>query len=85
VKRTFGIVEDRRRDGAAEIDVEAGPAVLVIGIGESRHALRDAALDVALALHFVERLGRRGRRGKTDRCAERHSHDGVFHSVTFPV
>ncbi len=40
--RLFRIVKDRRRDGATEIDVEAGPVALVVGDREARQAGVDA-------------------------------------------
>ena len=50
-----GVAEHGRRDGAAEIDVEAGPVALVVGEGEARRAGADAAVDHAAALDGRQR------------------------------
>ena len=61
------VAEDRRRDGAAIVDVEARPFALVVRRGEAGEAGVDAALDEALRLDVVERRGRGRRCGPCDR------------------
>ena len=64
------IIEDRRRDGAAELDVEAGPVAFVVRIGEAGQALADSAIERAAILHRLERL----RGCRRSRTAEHESH-----------
>ena len=54
------IVEDGRRDRAADIDVEPGPVALVVGRREARQALADAAGQHAPVLDRLEGLRRGG-------------------------
>ena len=58
------IVEDRRRQRLAEIDVEAGPAALRVRQAEAGERAVRAAVERAPLLDRVERLGRRGRCGE---------------------
>ena len=58
----LGVAEHRRRDGAAERDVEALPVAGGVGRGEAGEAGVDAAFQRAARLHVVERRGRAPRR-----------------------
>ena len=65
----LGIAEDGGRDGAADIDVEAGPFALAVGQHEARRAGADAAEQRPRELDRVEILaghgaGRKHGRGK---------------------
>ena len=51
------IVEDRSRDGAAEIDVEARPVALVVLGGEARQPGVDAAIHGVAPHRALQRLG----------------------------
>ena len=51
------IAENGGGDGAAEIDVHAGPVVLLVGDREADQALAHAALHEALLAHVVQRAG----------------------------
>ena len=64
------VAERRRRDRAADIDVEARPGPAFVHVGEARQALVDAAQNRAARLDHVERLGRGAGCGedKRDRC-----------------
>ena len=76
------VVEDGGRDGAAEIDVEAGPVALRVGQAEAGEAGVRAAGQEALLLHAVERrLGRGARREQAGRQAEGNRHESLFHGV----
>ena len=55
------IVEDRRRDGAAEIDVEPGPVALRVRQAEAGQLTVGAAVERAPLLDRVERAGMRRR------------------------
>ena len=58
------IVEDRRRDGAAEIDVETRPVALGVRQAESGEAGVRAAGQEAFLLHAVQRRLSRGARSR---------------------
>jgi hypothetical protein len=67
-----GVLEHGRGDGAAEVDVEAGPLALAVGRREARPGGVDAADHLAARLHRVERLagvggGREGDAGERQR------------------
>ena len=65
VTRTVWIVENDRRQRAAEIRVETGPHAFIVGRGEARHTLAGAAGDVTARLDGFERgLGRYGAKGR---------------------
>jgi hypothetical protein len=59
VAASSGVTEDRRRHGAANIDVEAGPDVFVIHAGKAEQSLADAAIERAALLDVVQGLGLR--------------------------
>ena len=51
-----GVAEDRRRHGAADIDVKAAPGVLVVHAGKAQQSLADAAIERAALLDGLQRL-----------------------------
>src|SRR5204863_9594980 len=59
-----GIIEDRRRNCTAEIDIHPGPVILLIRSCETDESRIGAALQEALRLDVVERSGRGHRRRK---------------------
>ena len=67
----FGIVEDRGGDGAAEIDVEAGPVALRVRQTEAGQRAVGAAIEDAAILHRLQRLGGCALRGKMTRASAR--------------
>src|SRR3546814_4744361 len=80
-----GITEHRGSHGLAHGGIEALPVSGVIGVGESRHAGRYAALDKALLLLVVQ--GRSGGRGRADSGdgAGREQNLQCRHGSTFPA
>ncbi len=77
------IVEHRGGDRAAKIDVEPGPIALVVGAGESRQSLADAADQRAAILHLLERLGGCRRHRETERARNAEEEYPAFHGATF--
>ncbi len=73
------IVEDRGRERAAEIDIEAGPVALRVGQAETAERAVGAAIDHAARLDGVERLGRCRRGGNSNRRREGELGYGAFH------
>ena len=78
-----GIVEDRGGDGAAEIDVEAGPVALRIGQAEAGQRAVGAADEFAAILDRAEglRMGGRHRQRRYQRAAK--SRSKTFHDQAF--
>src|SRR6185312_3790220 len=69
------VVEDRRRERAAEVDVEARPLALVVLDREALEALVDAADERAAILDGLERLGlRAGAERNRSRESEERRH-----------
>ena len=80
------VVEDRRRDGAAEIDVETGPVALRVRHAEAGEAGVRAAGQEALLLDAVQRRLSRGARGDdAGREAEGDRYDCLFHVGVSPT
>ena len=76
------IVEDRGSHGAAEIDIHAGPVVLLIGKTEADQTRVHAALYKALGLHIIERAGRRSSCcNQTCSGSECQTHKFTFHNL----
>ena len=77
------IVEDRRGDGAAKINVETGPIALRIGQAEARQRPVGAADQLTAILDATERLGP-GRMWpeESHRC-QSHCRSEPFHDQTF--
>src|SRR5262249_13045649 len=76
------IVQDRRGQRAAEVDVETGPVALVVGIGKSRQSLADAADQRAAIFHRLQRLGERRGGVKAERDARTgEKKDWPFHEA----
>src|SRR5690606_20855777 len=67
-------------DGAAEVDVEAGPFALVVGRGEACQRGVDAAFEVAPGLDVVERSGGGRRGGERQRGRAANSGEELFHT-----
>ena len=74
------IVENRRRDGAAEIDVESGPIALRIGHAEAGQLAVRAAIEHAAVLDGLERRRLRPRRLRAE--CKRHC-NGESRGYTF--
>ena len=74
------VVEDRRGERAAIVDVEADPVVgRLVERAEARRAGVDAALQMTAGLHVVERGGRAGGRGEAERRADDNRQNGFDH------
>jgi hypothetical protein len=83
VSATNLIFEDRRRERAAEVDVETGPVALRVRQAEARDAAVGAAIEHAARLDGIERLGRGRRGGNSDRRREGELGYGAFHGSVF--
>src|SRR6266478_5655460 len=79
------VIQDRRRKGATEVDIEAGPIALVVGIGKSRQSLADAASQHAAILYRLERLGRGGAGAKAQPNDRTKKKDYALHEAALPV
>ncbi len=80
----FGrIVENRRRDGAAEIDVEAGPIALRIGQAETRQRTVSAADQLAAFLDRRKRIRAGCLHAESKRHCQSHCRREAFHKQTF--
>ena len=81
------VVEDRRRERTAEVDVEAGPVALFVLDRETGDSLTDAAEELAAVLHRLQRLGvgrphgrnRERRRGGEYRFYDAHDQPRILH------
>jgi len=78
------IVENRRGDGAAEVDVETGPVALGVGQAEAGKPGVAAAVERAARLDRGERLRLGGRRGKAEHRRTNKHDENAFHG-TAPV
>ena len=76
------IVENGRRDGAAEIDVKPGPIALRIGHAEAGQLAVGAAIEHAAVLHRLERRRLRERRLPLRPKRKRHC-NGESRGYTF--
>ena len=76
------IVENRRRDGAAEVDVEADPIALRIGHAEAGQCAVRAADELAAILHRLERLRGRSLRAESENQCEGECRSYTFHDMT---
>ena len=75
----FGVAEDGRSHGAAEVDVEAVPAASVIGEGEAGKTGGHAALQMPFGLHVVEGRRTSGTGGEQRAERYRRHHSFLFH------
>src|SRR3954468_1633271 len=76
----IGVVEDRPRQGLAEIDVEAGPAAWRVRQAEAGERAVRSAVQHAALLDGVERLGRGSRCGNPKNSRKCGANDDAFHS-----
>ena len=79
------IAEDRRGDGAAIVDVEAGPVALGVRQAEAGKVAVGAAIEHAAGLDGVEGLGRCAQtRGNTARAVIAARQHDAFHDTLLP-
>jgi len=81
----LGIAEQGGRDGAAGIDVEAGPLALAVGDGEAGDAGADAANELPACLDGVEILaGLRRSAAPTSAAAATPAATYLLNILVFP-
>jgi hypothetical protein len=79
------IIQDRRRERATEVDIEAGPIAFIVWIGKSLQSLADTANQRAAILHRLERLSRRSASIEAHANDHAKKEDCAFHEAALPA